>query len=213
MRGRAASFVPRTCAAAGCEQMARCRGFCSSHYMRWWRHGDPLAGGPSHHPADEWSASPTYAVWSNMRQRCDNPNNSAFANYGARGIAVCARWATFENFLADMGHPPSGMTLEREDNHGPYSPENCRWATPVEQGQNKRNNRLLTIDGETLTISAWGRRYGLAVGTIHHRLETGWPDRAAVTCPAKWNRVGVPRGTPRHAIPFTPLSPVEERRP
>lgn len=211
MRGRRAGFMSKSCAAADCQRRARAKGLCQSHYMRWWRHGDPQAGGAPHHPASEWSASPTYAVWSNMRQRCDNPKNSAFGNYGARGIRVCTRWETFENFIADMGHAPDGMSIEREDNYGNYEPSNCRWATPVEQGQNKRNNRLLTINGETLTISAWARRYGLEVGTIWRRLETGWPEKAAVTCPAEWIRVGHPRGVQRWTLPFEPLQPIEER--
>lgn len=82
--------------------------------------------------------SPTYYSWASMLTRCTNPNSSGWKNYGARGITVCDRWRSFDNFLADMGDRPVGLTLDRKDNDGNYEPANCRWATPVEQARNKR---------------------------------------------------------------------------
>lgn len=85
----------------------------------------------------------TYDVWAAMRQRCGNPKNKQYRHYGGRGISVCDRWLhSFENFLSDMGEKPPGKTLDRKDVDGNYEPDNCKWSTPEEQAQNRRDNVL-----------------------------------------------------------------------
>lgn len=85
------------------------------------------------------SRSSTYASWANMRARCNTPGAAGYANYGGRGIKVCARWDSFENFLADMGERPKGTSLDRVNANGDYAPDNCRWATPTVQLLNRRD--------------------------------------------------------------------------
>lgn len=77
--------------------------------------------------------------WSGMMSRCYNSSHKRFTDWGGRGITVCERWHTFENFLADMGEPPKGKSIDRRDNNGNYEPGNCKWSTPLEQGSNKRS--------------------------------------------------------------------------
>lgn len=108
-----------------------------------------------------------------MLKRCDSAAN---ALYGGRGIAVCKQWRDFETFHADMGDPPPGMSVERMNNAAGYAPGNCKWATATEQGRNKRNNRLITRDGLTLTMSAWMERLGLNTTTVYERQRRGWPE-------------------------------------
>ena len=113
-----------------------------------------------------------YVVWAGIRSRCASTKDS---RYGGRGIKVCDRWNSFELFLEDMGRRPSqDHSIERIDNAGNYEPTNCRWATRKEQGRNKRNNILLTYNGETKTAVEWSEITGIPAGTIRKWFKRGW---------------------------------------
>jgi hypothetical protein len=120
--------------------------------------------------------TPEYRAWYHMKTRCYNANYKLFSRYGGRGITVCDRWLnSFENFFNDIGERPSREhSLDRFPNmDGNYEPSNCRWATTFEQQNNKCNNRFVTEDGITLTVSEWARRVGTTSTIIHRRLKRG----------------------------------------
>jgi len=132
------------------------------------------------------SASREYKIWRGIKDRCENPRCKAYPRYGGRGIRVCERWKSFEAFFADMGKRPSGRSLDRVDNDGPYSPENCRWATPTQQARNQRTNRRVTFLGVTLTVPEWAEITGLNYHTLFNRLNTlRWTVKDALTVPVK----------------------------
>lgn len=118
----------------------------------------------------------TYNKWVAMKGRCSNENNQKFKNYGGRGIKVCERWAnSFSNFLADMGEAPEGMSLDRIDPNGDYTPENCRWATQKTQQNNRTNNVILQVDGKRMTLSEAARHVGITPDMLQQRLKRGDP--------------------------------------
>lgn len=120
------------------------------------------------------SGSRTFQSWASMRQRCTNPTNPRYADYGGRGISVCERWNSFENFLLDMGERPAGATIDRfPNNDGNYEPGNCRWASMTEQNRNRRTTINVEHDGETLPLKAWADRVGVSYKTIWHRHKIG----------------------------------------
>jgi hypothetical protein len=121
------------------------------------------------------SREPMYVIWCNMKRRCEKPSHHAYSRYGGRGINVCDRWRSFENFLEDMGPRPEGLTLERIDNSLGYSKSNCCWATAKQQMRNKRNNRRITGMGETLTLVEWSERLGVSCAVISRRASRGLP--------------------------------------
>lgn len=132
------------------------------------------------------SYHPLRKMYQSMITRCYNPNVKDYHNYGGRGITVCARWRdSFANFLEDMGERPEGYTLDRIDNDGSYSPENCRWASLLQQGNNKRSNRFLLYNGKNLTMQQWSTLTGINKVTISRRIRSGWSIERTLTEPAR----------------------------
>ena len=123
-----------------------------------------------------------YESWRKMKYRCHNPTNVSFKMYGGRGITVCERWLTsFENFIEDMGRMPQGKySIDRIKNDGNYEPNNCRWATDVEQANNKRSNHLINVFGELLTTAQAALKYDISAKILRQRINRDkWePERA-----------------------------------
>lgn len=126
-----------------------------------------------------------YKLWVGMVNRCHNPNNPNYPNYGAKGISVCKRWRNFENFIADMGERPEGMSIDRIKNSKGYTPRNCHWATDTEQALNKNTTRFITYRGEKLCVSHWAKKLGMRHDTLTLRLNAGWSVEKALTTPVR----------------------------
>lgn len=123
---------------------------------------------------------PGYNTWHQLKARCRDPKHPYYPSYGGRGITVCDRWMVFENFYADMGPRPTGMSIERVNNDGPYSPENCVWATNKEQARNKRSNITITIEGKRRCLKAWCEELGVSYHAARYRIRTGQPPLVAL---------------------------------
>lgn len=123
-----------------------------------------------------------YRSWRQMKQRCYNHKNTQYRLYGARGIIVCQRWLnSFENFLEDMGNKPDdSYTIDRIDVNGNYEPNNCRWATKVEQGNNRRNNRYITYKCRQYTISEFARLFDVPPNNVFADLKRGLTEKQII---------------------------------
>lgn len=176
-----------------CEQAERIGGQtawncvcdCGNHRVvrtRHLRHGGPTSckecglvvqrrGNPIHGMSR--SHRPTLIVWHAIKARCLNHRHAAFHNYGGRGIKICDRWRDdFAAFIADVGPRPSGAhSIDRIDNDGDYTPENCRWATAAEQGNNRRDCYRIRHNGEVLSLAAFCRTAGLNAQAVYKRVE------------------------------------------
>lgn len=129
-----------------------------------------------------------HRIWSQIKSRCsNNKDEQKYGNYGGRGIAVCERWLnSFEAFLEDMGPRPSNKhSIDRINNDGNYEPENCRWATSVEQQNNRRSNVLFTFYGKTMTLTQWSHIAQIKPSTVEKRLKRGWSEKEAFWTPVK----------------------------
>lgn len=127
-----------------------------------------------------------YHIWRTMKARCVASNSHKYHAYGGRGITICEEWLnSFESFYdwAMANGYRDDLTIDRIDNDGNYCPENCRWATPAEQANNTRKNRLLTHNGETHTVAEWAKIVGITKAALYHRLSRGWSVKEALTTP------------------------------
>ncbi len=120
-----------------------------------------------------------------MKQRCTNPKDAAYKDYGSQGIKVCERWReSFENFYEDMGPRPSKQhSIGRVDNDGNYEPTNCRWETDEEQNRNRAGVRNVTYNGKTQCLAAWEKECGIPANVLGARLDMGWDEGRAFTEP------------------------------
>jgi hypothetical protein len=113
--------------------------------------------------------SPTFISWSSMVSRCTNSKQNSYALYGGAGITICERWHSFANFLSDMGERPAGLTLDRINPSGNYEPSNCRWADWFTQGGNRKNNVVISLEGQNLHLAEVGRRLGIEPANIRRQ--------------------------------------------
>lgn len=123
-----------------------------------------------------------------MNRRCHNPEFVDYPRWGGRGVTVCDEWRyDFQAFLtwAESNGWAEGLTLDRIDNDGPYSPENCRWASLEEQSNNKRNSRFLKYRGEVLTVAQWSRKLNIPCEVLYSRIYEGWSDEKVLSYPYK----------------------------
>ncbi len=126
----------------------------------------------SSHSTHGLSKTAEYNIWAGMKGRCHDPENKDYPAYGAKGITVCDRWQEFEAFYEDMGpRPTSRHSIDRRENDKGYYPENCRWATKVEQANNRSSNVYYEVDGERLTLTELARKHGLLPATLKKRLK------------------------------------------
>lgn len=132
-------------------------------------------------------ASDEYRAWAGLKNRCLNKNNQKYSSYGGRGIRICDRWEKdFQAFFDDMGKKPSSKhSIDRIDNEGDYSPENCRWATAEQQSRNRRSNRLIEYEGEIKTLAEWADLLKINRTVLYARFKSGWSVERALTQPLR----------------------------
>lgn len=130
---------------------------------------------------------PLYKVWNTIKQRCFSVKRRDFHRYGGRGISICKEWAddfnTFYKWAVYSGYD-KGLTIERKDNDGPYSPDNCIWADRTQQANNRRTNRVVFFEGNYLTIAQWSRLFNINQHALRQRIDSGWPIEKALKQPA-----------------------------
>lgn len=164
------------------------------HIRRGLSKGCRACGAAKHRASEAKGNNPlwvsTYKAYKSMMDRCYRSNHSAYSHYGGRGITVCLRWtSSFIDFVADVGWKPAAhLSLDRIDNEGNYEPGNIRWATPLEQNNNRRRIRWVVYGGRYITLSDLCRELNLNRGTIYQRLHSGWSMEKAITTPVLGRR-------------------------
>ncbi len=136
--------------------------------------GSSTSCGSCAHKTHGMSKTPTYVSWKSMIERCTSPRSRDYPRYGAVGVSVAPEWRKFDRFLADMGVRPDGTTLDRMDGSKGYEPGNCRWASPEEQGFNRKTTIAIEFNGVTDSVSGWARRLGIHRNSMAKRLKK-WP--------------------------------------
>lgn len=134
---------------------------------------------------------PEYVTWAAILSRCRNPNSYKYKDYGGRGIKVCSRWENgdgirtgFQCFLSDIGQKPSPKhSVDRINNDGDYEPSNCKWSTNKRQANNRRSNRKLTYQGESMSMMDLADKYRMSYFVLRNRISRGWPVDKAITMP------------------------------
>jgi len=143
------------------------------HFTNNLKHGAKIGG----------KSKRLYNIWIHMKDRCDNENISDWYLYGGRGIKVCVEWhdyRVFEKWALDNGYNDS-LSIDRIDYNGNYCPDNCRWANDYQQARNRRNNKYITINGETKSLAEWVEVYGANYNTVRSRIRYGWDPLKALT--------------------------------
>jgi hypothetical protein len=129
---------------------------------------------------------PEYAVWQAMNARCFNPNNPRYADYGERGISVCAEWRDFAVFIRDLGDRPSARhSLDRIDNSKGYEPTNCKWSLPHDQMTNRRCTRFVDVDGVKIPLATLAHEHSIPANTLRFRILNGWSLTDALSTPVR----------------------------
>lgn len=128
-----------------------------------------------------------YRIWAKIHERCSNPNSKRYADYGGRGIRVCEEWkdfAVFQKWALENGYRDD-LTIDRIDNNGSYTPQNCRWVDYKTQNRNRRDNNLVTYKGQTKTLTEWAEQFQIRRTTLANRLKLGWSVEEAISTPVR----------------------------
>lgn len=173
------------CSIDTCERKQRTRSYCSAHYSRFLRHGSAL-GGALDRVNHGLRNTRQYSVWHGIKQRCLNPNDPAFRNYGGRGIELCDEWKhsfmSFYSWAMKNGYQDD-LTIDRKDTDGNYEPGNCTWSTRKEQQNNLRNNTSFVFKGKRQTIHQWAAEINISPRTLQSRVRYGWSTERLLTTP------------------------------